>query len=60
MEQADGACRATIASEYTNSPFPLQYYFELRDASGRATLYPGLGPTLTNQPYFVLSSHGGA
>jgi hypothetical protein len=43
-----------IPAGYTDTPHPLQYYFELTDASGRAWLYPGLGPTLTDQPYFVL------
>ncbi len=43
-----------IPAAYTDTPHPLQYYFELIDASGRAWLYPGLGPALTDQPYFVL------
>src|SRR5207302_1527207 len=45
--------RGSIPAEYTKSPFPLQYYFELR---GKQTfgMYPGLGPTLANQPYFVI------
>ena len=49
-ERAEGA----IPGDYTRSPYPLQYYFELSDESGRSWLYPGLGATLTNQPYFVL------
>jgi hypothetical protein len=46
--------RATIPAAYTDSPYPLQYYFELRIARDQADLYPGLGPNLTNQPYFVI------
>ena len=46
--------RATIPAEYTQSPFPLQYYFELREAPHAAVLYPGLGDQLTNQPYFAV------
>jgi hypothetical protein len=46
--------RATIPGDYTDSPYPLQYYFRLRDARGRAWLYPGLAPDLSNQPYFVV------
>ncbi len=42
--------RATIAPEYTDTPYPLQYYFELDSAA----LYPGLGEQLTGQPYFVV------
>jgi hypothetical protein len=44
----------TIPADYTDTPYPLQYYFELSNASGQAWLYPGLGPTLTDQPYFLL------
>ena len=45
--------RARIPASYTNSPYPIQYYFELRGKDGIA-MYPGLGPKLTNQPYFVI------
>jgi hypothetical protein len=45
---------AAIGSEYTGTPYPLQYYFEVTDAPASAALYPGLGAQQTNQPYFVL------
>jgi hypothetical protein len=45
---------ALIPATYTDSQFPLQYYFELRQSPESATLYPGLGAELTNQPYFVV------
>ena len=45
--------RAAIPASYTDSVFPLQYYFELRSGS-EAWLYPGFVPELTNQPYFVV------
>jgi hypothetical protein len=48
-----------IPAEYTDTPFPLQYYFELSDASGQRWLYPGLGPVLTDQPYFLLRQESG-
>jgi hypothetical protein len=51
MEVAGGG---TIPTEYTNSPYALEYYFELQDANGRTTIYPGLGPNLIQQPYFVV------
>lgn len=44
----------TISSEYTQGPFPLQYYFELKETSESATLYPGFGALLNRQPYFVV------
>lgn len=48
-----GRYRATISGEYTDSPYPLQYFFVLRDGHEQAWLYPGLGPDLSNQPYFL-------
>jgi hypothetical protein len=45
---------AAIPGTYTDSPYPLQYYFEVAEASGVAWLYPGLGPDLTQQPYFAV------
>ena len=53
MQFRDRAYRGAIPAAYTESPYPLQYYFELRDASG-AALYPALSGGLSNQPYFVL------
>ena len=53
LQREEGEYRATIPASYTDSPFPLQYYFEFRSGS-HAWLYPGFVPELTNQPYFVL------
>jgi hypothetical protein len=53
MRERNGTYAATIPAAYTKSPFPLQYYFELREAD-RATLFPGFNRELTNQPYFVV------
>jgi hypothetical protein len=50
--------RAAIGSEYTGTPYPLQYYFEVIDAPAAAALYPGLGAQRTNQPYFVVRRRG--
>ncbi|HEV2126695.1 MAG TPA: hypothetical protein VGW38_28380, partial [Chloroflexota bacterium] len=56
--QDDGAkpirYRATIPVTYTDSPYPLVYFFHIRDASDRAWLHPGLDETLSNQPYYLL------
>ena len=54
MQVRPERAEAAIPPDYADTPFPLQYYFELSDAFGRAWLYPGLGAALTNQPYFVL------
>ena len=45
---------ASIPSDYTQSPYALQYYFELKEAAESALLYPGLGNERTEQPYFVV------
>jgi hypothetical protein len=47
--------RVKISAAYTKTAFALQYYLELRDSAGNVTLYPGFGPDLANQPYFVIS-----
>jgi hypothetical protein len=54
MHAGDGKYRAEIPADYTDSPYPLQYYFEVREAPDKAALFPGFNTTLTNQPYFVV------
>ena len=54
MERRDNAYRASIPPSYTDSPYPLQYYFECKKGPENAWLYPGFAPSLANQPYFVL------
>jgi hypothetical protein len=46
--------RAAIPSSYTDSVYPLEYYFEITESGGKAWLYPGFSKELTNQPYFVI------
>jgi hypothetical protein len=54
MQAQAGKYRAAIPAEYADSPFALQYYFEVSAAPKRAWLYPGFAPNLANQPYFVV------
>jgi hypothetical protein len=54
MSADGGRCRAVIPGEYTDSPYPLLYYFVLREPRGAAWLYPGLNADLANQPYFIV------
>jgi hypothetical protein len=51
MKRSGKSYRVSIPGEYTNSPFPLQYYFELRTAK-EAWYYPAFNAMLSNQPYF--------
>ncbi|MBW7458182.1 hypothetical protein K0U00_29485, partial [Paenibacillus sepulcri] len=45
---------ASIPEGYTDTPYPIIYFFELRDGSGHAWLSPGFNETLSNQPYYLL------
>jgi hypothetical protein len=47
---------ATIPSAYTDSPYPLQYYFELKLAADRSCLHPGFPADLAGQPYYIVRS----
>ena len=53
MQHAADSHSAAIPADYTNSPYPLQYYFELRTASA-ATLHPPFNSTWSNQPYYAI------
>ena len=44
---------ASIPADYTNSPFPLEYYFELHTAAD-AELFPGFKDNFTGTPYFLV------
>jgi hypothetical protein len=54
MNRGGGAYLASIPSAYTDSPYPLQYYFELKSAPDRSWLYPGFPADLAGQPYYVV------
>jgi hypothetical protein len=47
---------AKIPGDYADPPYPLTYYCEVTHASGAASLHPGWGANLCDQPYFVLRS----
>ena len=53
MDEHPGTYAAAIPAAYTNSPYPLQYYFELHTATA-ATLHPAFNATLSNQPYYAI------
>jgi hypothetical protein len=54
MQRAGANYEAVIPAEYTNSPYPLQYHFQIRGNGGAAWLYPGLKPGWQGQPYYVV------
>jgi hypothetical protein len=51
MQKAGSSYSGVVPASYTNSPYPMQYYFELHTIDA-ATLHPPLNPTLSNQPYY--------
>ena len=51
----NGAYRSAIPADYTESQYPLLYYFELHEAGGSG-IYPGFSRDLSNQPYFLVRS----
>lgn len=57
MNCRDGTYSARIPGDYTDSAYPLQYFFELRKDRGQAWLYPGLSEDFANQPYIVVRRH---
>ncbi len=59
MQMTGKTFRATIPAAYTNSPFPLAYYFEFRESPESAWLYPGFNADLANQPYFLMRQASG-
>jgi hypothetical protein len=54
MQAQGNGYRAAIPATYTDSPYPLQYYFEVKESAEKAWLYPGFAPDLFGQPYFVV------
>ncbi|HVU22496.1 MAG TPA: hypothetical protein VHE13_00120 [Opitutus sp.] len=56
MTRGGDTLHAAIPADYTDTVYPLEYYFEIAEPSGAAWLHPGLGPDLDQQPYFAVRS----
>jgi hypothetical protein len=54
MDQAGDDYQAVIAASYTDSPFPLQYHFQIRSNAGNVWLHPGLEHRWHGQPYYFV------
>jgi hypothetical protein len=54
MDRRSSQHYATIPADYTNSPYPLQYYFEVKTTTTGTLLYPGFARDLMNQPYLIV------
>ena len=58
MEERGGLYRLEIPGAYTQSPYSLQYFFEIHDGPNQAWLLPGFDPNRPAQPYFVMQQAG--
>jgi hypothetical protein len=47
---------AVIPADYTRSVYPLEYYFEFLRGREIAWMHPAFNATLSNQPYYAISS----
>jgi hypothetical protein len=54
MESGKRGFAAKIPGAYTDTQYPLEYYFEVQESPEKALLYPGLSANLTQQPYFAV------
>jgi hypothetical protein len=54
MKPATAAWHGEVPAAYTDSKFPLQYYFEPTNEAGVSWVHPGLGSALARPPYLVL------
>jgi hypothetical protein len=54
MQPGSGGYTASIPADYTNSPYPLEYYFELRGGAEAAWFHPAFNATMSNQPYYAI------
>jgi hypothetical protein len=57
MIESGDDMRGAIPGDYTRSPYPLQYYFVLRNAA-QAWMYPGFNASFSNQPYYAVWKRG--
>jgi hypothetical protein len=56
MQRSSDGYGAAIPGDYTNSVYPLQYYFMLRRGSEAAWFFPAFNASLSNQPYYAIAN----
>lgn len=54
MVERGGYYQAEISADYTQSPYALEYFFEIHNGSNQAWLLPGFDPNDPIQPYFLV------
>jgi hypothetical protein len=55
MRRSNNGYVAAIPGDYTNSVYPLQYYFVLRRGLAAAWFFPAFNASLSNQPYYAIA-----
>jgi len=56
MSKMGNQFTASIPASYTQTDFPMQYYFALKKGENSVVLFPGFDANLANQPYFDVRS----
>jgi hypothetical protein len=60
MQAKGGDWHGVIGGDYTQSPFPLQYYFVVTSQNGSQDFHPLFDRTQSNEPYFTVWKRGAA
>jgi hypothetical protein len=56
LRATGGTHTGSVPGDYTDSPYPIAYYFTAWQAGGAvASLAPGLGPDLAGRPYHIVT-----
>ena len=58
MQANETVFSAVIPAEYTQSPYALEYCFELRAKNGDAWMAPGFDAAFSSQPYYAVMRAG--
>jgi hypothetical protein len=59
MQRGHDGYSEAIPGDYTNSVYPLQYYFVLQRGTESAWFFPAFNASLSNQPYYAIALHEG-
>lgn len=60
MRRAGDAFEGLVPAAYTQSTYPLMYFFEVDRGDEGRTLHPRFNAALSNQPYYVVASDHGS
>jgi hypothetical protein len=56
MTRVQDGWTGEIPASYTDSPYDLQYFFDIHAGGADAWLYPGFDEDLANRPYHVVTA----